>query len=337
MGSAQSKGGRRRKNAVPDGQLPLPLQDHGLQAVHPNPLVADATKRIHGRRPSDDAWAAWEYVESNPPHLYAGMFFDIDDPDRWENEVDGPLPNWQIRKDTGPATYHVAYTLEIPVARHDAALLQPLAFYRDVYDGLALKIGADFRYSGLMTKNPLYPPPDCSAQWYRKDPYTLTELREWLPLVIPKPLRETGVGRNEDLFRHCIKLAHQPRWARIIADEGHAGRWLDHVRVLNVQEFAEDPLPDVECRSIAKSCAKYSLRNFSEDRFSEIQAKRGARRAQQRWHPGDPEYDYQARAETAASMVRLGYHPKDVAIMFGVTRRTIERDLVKVKNARTAT
>ena len=208
-------------------------------------------------------------------------------------------------------------------------MLRPLAFYRDVYDGLAIRIGADHRYSGLMIKNPLHPPPDCSAQWYRRDPYTLTELREWLPLEIPKPLRETGVGRNEDLFRHCIKLAHQPGWARIIAAEGHAGRWLEHVRLLNVQEFAEDPLPDVECRSIAKSCAKYSLRNFSEGRFSAIQLARNSKR----WH-GQREYDYQQRAQTVGLMAELGYRQAEIAVMFGVDVRTIRRDLAKQRRLR---
>ena len=43
------------------------------------------------------------------------------------------------------------------MARHDAALMQPLRFYRDIYDGLAIRISADLRYSGLMTKNPLNP------------------------------------------------------------------------------------------------------------------------------------------------------------------------------------
>ena len=180
---------RYRKGEPPPQQLAFPeLLEHGLQQIHKNPLVADQTKVIHGRRPATEAWEDWPYVESNPPHVYAGLFFDIDDPDRWEHEIDGPMPNWQVRKDTTPATYHVAYTLEIPVARHDAALLKPLRFFRIVYDGLAIKLSADLRYSGLMTKNPLNPPPGCSAQWFRREPYTLTELREWLPDEIPKPI-----------------------------------------------------------------------------------------------------------------------------------------------------
>ena len=146
-----------------------------------------------------------------------------------------------------------------------------------------------------MAKNPLHPPSGCTVHWIRREPYSLTELREWLPAKLPKPVRTTGVGRNCDLFSHCVKLAHQPKWAHIIAAEGHAGQWLDHVRRLNFAEYAEDPLPDSECKSIAKSCAKYSLRNYSDEKFSEIQSKRGSRRAQQRWHPSDADYSYQDR------------------------------------------
>ena len=85
------------------------------------------------------------------------MLFDIDDPDRWEYDVDGPIPNWQVRKDSQPTTYHVAFALENPVARHDAANPKPLRFFRNVYEGLSVLFGADYRYSGLMTKNPLQP------------------------------------------------------------------------------------------------------------------------------------------------------------------------------------
>ena len=130
---------------------------------------------------------------------------------------------------------------------------------------------------------------------------------------IPKPLHTTGIGRNEDPFRHCVRLAHQPRWARIIAAEGHAGRWLEHVCRLNFAEFAENPLADSECQSIAKSCAKYSLRNYSAERFSGIQTARITRR----WHLGRKDYSYQDRAQTVGLMTELGYSQADLAICRG--------------------
>ncbi len=331
MPSAPQKGARRRKSArVPDNQLPLPLFEHGLQAAHQYPLVADQSKKIQGRRPAREAWAEWPYIEGNPPHAYTAMIFDIDDPDRWEFEVDGPTPNWQVRKDSQPTTYHVALALEKPVARHDAAYPEPLRFFREVYEGLAVHFGADCRYNGLMTKNPLHPPAGCSTQWFRAAPYPLAELRDWLPRVIPKPVIPTGVGRNQDLFDFCVKLAHQPKWARTILHQGPDGEWLERVRLLNIQQWADNPLPDSECRSIARSCARYSLRQFDEATFSEIQTARNTRR----WHPGKPGYDYQGRAETVALMFDLGYSRKWLANHFGVAIITIDRDLAKIRKAR---
>ena len=249
---------------------------------------------------------------------------------KWEYEVDGPCPNWQIVKNGLQPTYHAAYTLEIPVARHDAAQERIIRFYRDIYDGLSVLFGADPRFDGVMAKNPLHPPSGCAVDWIRREPYSLTELREWLPAKIPKPVHSTGVGRNEDLFRHCVQLAHQPKWARIINAEGHAGQWLAHVRRINIAEYAENPLPDSECRSIAKSCAKYSRQQYSEDVFSKIQTARNTKR----WHPGQKNYSYEERANTASLMVDLGYSKPEVATIFGVTVRTIERDLAKARSKR---
>ena len=334
MSNASRKGAPRRKTArVPENQLRLPIYDHGIQATHKNPLVANADKVIKGRRPAREAWIQWPLLETNPPTVYTVMIFDIDDPDQWEYEARAPVPNWEVYKNSRPATYHVAYTLATPVARHNAARLGPLSYYRDVYDGLSVLIGADHRYNGLLTKNPLNPPPGCTTHWMRREPYELAELRDWLPAVIPKPVHTTGVGRNEDLFRFCVKLAHQPGWARTILHEGYAGLWLEHVRLLNIQQFAENPLPDSECRSIAKSCAKYSLRQFSEAVFSEIQTARITKR----WHPDTPNYDYSSRAETIELMVQLGHTVPEIAEVFGVSDRTIQRASAKIRKARKTT
>ena len=334
MPPRRSSGTRRNRTSQSEDlyeqlHLPLfePLVEHGLQQIHVRPWVGDEEKIRRGRRSAPEAWEAWPYVESHPPHVYAGLFFDIDNSLQWEYEVDGACPNWQIRKDGLRPTYHVAYTLEIPVARHNATNDKIIRFYRDVYDGLSYLFNADPRFDGIMAKNPLQPPSGCTVDWIRHAPYTLVELREWLPAKIPKPILTTGVGRNCDLFDHCVKLAHQPTWANIIAAEGHAGLWLEHVRRLNYSEYLDDPLPDSECKSIAKSCAKYSLRQFSEYTFSRIQTARNTRR----WHPGQKNYSYEERATTAALMVDLGYTKPEVATIFGVTVRTIERDLAKNK------
>ncbi len=333
MNPAQRKGARRRNDAVPDGQIALPLFEpltrHGLQQIHVRPWVADQEKVRRGRRSAPEAWETWPYVEANPPHVFAAMLFDIDDAERWEYEIDGPTPNWVVRKDERPPTYHAAYTLEIPVARHKHARFAPIAKFRLLSMELGDHFGADPQYDMVLTKNPLNPPEGCSAHWIRKDPDTLDELAEWVPAdarpVINRrePDDERNQrGRNCALFYECVKLAHKRTWAELIALQGHAGRWLDHVLRLNLANFAEDPLPNQECKSIAKSCAKYSMRNWSEDRLSTIQTNKITKR----WH-GEYHYDYLGRALTVAIMTDAGYTQPDIAMMFGVNERTIRRDL----------
>ena len=334
MRNAPVKRARRRKSArTPDYQLPLPLFEHGLQATHQYPLVGDLDKHVQGRRPAAQAWRDWHYIEANPPHAYTALLFDIDDPDRWEYEVVGPTPNWQIRKNSRPATYHVVYTLETPVARHDASREAPLKLYRRVHDALAFQFGADRRYNGLLTKNPLHPPPGCTTQFLRTSPFTLGELSEWIQTDIPPHIPTTCVGRNEDLFHECVKLAHQPRWARIIKAEGYATQWLQHVRLLNVASFAENPLPDSECRSIAKSCAKYSRSQFSEETFSQIQSARGTKRARKRWtHPTPAWFDPKTRRQIINDMLDLGHTRQGTADFFNVSKRTIQREIAEMQD-----
>ena len=95
--------------------------------------------------------------------MFAAMLFDIDDAERWEYEIDGPTPNWVVRKDERPPTYHAAYTLEIPVARHKHARFAPIAKFRLLSMELGDHFGADPQYDMVMTKNPLNPPEGCSA------------------------------------------------------------------------------------------------------------------------------------------------------------------------------
>ena len=324
MRTTPAKRARRRKSArTPDYQLPLPLFEHGMQAAHQHPLVGDLNKHIQGRRPATEAWRDWHYIEGNPPHAYAVMLFDIDDPVRWEYEVNGPVPNWQVRKKAADTSYHVAYTLAVPVARHAAANPLAIQFFHDVRRGIAAKIGADTHYNGLLTKNPLNPPPDCVTDWFRPAPYDLDELSEWREHKIITPPDPTGIGRNEDLFRHCIQLAHQPHWANIIAAEGYRGEWLSHVALLNTAQFAENPLPFSECLSIAKSTAKYSLLQFSEETFSQIQSARGKKSAQKRYHSDDPD----ARDETIVRMMSDGHTKPEIAKKLRISISTVKRAL----------
>ena len=77
-----------------------------------------------------------------------------------------------------------------------------------------------------------------------------------------------------------------------------------------------DVLADDECRSIAKSCASYSLRNFSEKQVSE----RSRRKIAKRWHD-DYDYDYDTRNAAILSLDGMGIRQREIAEVIDISRR----------------
>ena len=96
------------------------------------------------------------------------------------------------------------------------------------------------------------------------------------PAQTTPPHRATRQRQPSDDPTYPPPRRARPRWHRVIAAEGYAGAWLEHVREQNVALWHPDELPEAECRSIAKSCANYSLRQFSETDYSAIQTQRNA-------------------------------------------------------------
>ena len=238
----------------------------------------DDQKRPRGRRPAAVAWDIFPRVELQPPNCYAATRRDVDEPtdEGWPYGKPAILPTWIVQAlDTGKM--HVLYALETPVHRNPESLHGPLNKLANVADRLSYHLGGDPTYGGTITRNPIKPGPNTVTHWFSFLPYTLDQLDKQLPKTRTSAgQRLTGIGRNVDLFRAMVSEAHQPRWHRVIAAEGYAGAWLEHVREQNVALWHPDELPDAECRSIAKSCANYSLRQFSEADYSNIQTQRNA-------------------------------------------------------------
>ena len=55
-------------------------------------------------------------------------------------------------------------------------------------------------------------------------------------------------------------------------------------------------------------------------------------RINRRWHPNQPDYDYSGRAETARLLADMGYTKHQLAEFYGVSTKTIQRDLAKTRN-----
>lgn len=186
-----------------------------------------------------------------------------------------PEPNFiAINPENGHG--HSAVLLAMPVARHRAARNEPLHFYAAVERGIARRMGADRRYSGLITKNPVHP--HWRVEWRRDDPYTLPELADWL---FPEDMQpdfsvETtlGVGRNCIVFDELRLIAY--REVRAFKRDGNLETFqarLGHVAT-DINTQFPNPLRPSEVRSIASSVARWTWRHFSNEKFSELQRHR---------------------------------------------------------------
>ena len=95
-----------------------------------------------------------------------------------------------------------------------------------------------------------------------------------------------------------------------------------HVRAINVEMWHPNELPDTECRSIAKSCARYSLAQFSDETYSEINTRKIAKR----WH-GKYDFDFKARNDSIRSLRELGCTQQEIADTVGIGQRRASKIL----------
>ena len=81
--------------------------------------------------------------------------------------------------------------------------IEPLRYLAAIGDYYAHAVGADPSYSGVLAHNPapLMRQNEFRTLWWREAPYTLDELATVIPFGwTPPKVRQTGIGRNCDLF-----------------------------------------------------------------------------------------------------------------------------------------
>ena len=316
--------------------IPQELREHGIAAVHPRPFCANEDSHIVGRFDAKTAWATFPKLELSPPHCHVAIILDIDSTEglddapgkSWWGGNPHPAPSWMV-VNTRPATpqrraggIHAVYSIETPVARHDAAHMLPLRYLAHVADRLSYHLGADPGYQGIITRNPVNPGPGVYTHWGRMLPYTLRELDTALPKGKLPSRRLTGIGRNVDLFRSMVSEVFQPRWADTLKAQGWTEAWLDHVRTQNVATFTPDVLPDSECRSIAKSCFRYWTRDYDPERFNEIQTARNGKR----WHD-DYGYDFDQQAQHVHELRTWGLKQVTIGAVVGLSQGRVSKIL----------
>ena len=319
-----------------DYYRPQAVARQGLQAVHQRPFCANEDSHIVGRFDAATAWATFPKLELSPPHCHVAIILDIDSTEglddapgkSWWGGNPTPAPNWMV-VNTRPATpqrraggIHAVFSIETPVARHDAAHMLPLRYLAHVADRLSYHLGADPGYQGIITRNPVNPGPGVYTHWGRMLPYTLRELDTALPKGKLPSRRLTGIGRNVDLFRSMVSEVFQPRWADTLKAQGWTEAWLDHVRTQNVATFTPDVLPDSECRSIAKSCFRYWTRDYDPERFNEIQTARNGKR----WHD-DYGYDFDQQAQHVHELRTWGLKQVTIGAVVGLSQGRVSKIL----------
>ena len=197
---------------------------------------------------------AWRYAEveyANAGSSYGALALDCDDADAYargflRSEI--PPPNWRVfRPDTGHS--HAVWTLAAPVHKYPKARRGPLDYFAAIAEFYALTLGADAGYNSVLVHNPVSTPYE--TRWGPELPYPLEQLARVIPFGWRAPdVRQTGVGRNCDLFQAGMVWAGREANARLDV--------LAALLIVN-QRFAH-PLPLSEVRATARSIEKYRER-----------------------------------------------------------------------------
>lgn len=217
-------------------------------------------------------------IQINTPHLINYLIFDIDAPDAYLHFLDAnlPTPSW-IAKNPKNGHCHICYALKTPVCKTENARMKPLRYLASIEYSYAKKLGADLRYTGVLTKNPL--DADWQTTFLSPLEYELAELADFIDLETkPKANEVSGLGRNCMMFDTVRYWAYKAIRAHL---SGGYDLWYAEVLkvAINSNEAFLDPLGYSEVKATAKSVARWVWRNHGsaefQAQFSAKQAKKG--------------------------------------------------------------
>ncbi|EMM7967363.1 TPA: replication initiation protein [Pseudomonas aeruginosa] len=207
-----------------------------------------------------------------------------------------PAPHLIVRNlDNGRS--HMTYILKTSVKIDVSGRLKPLKYCSDVEHGLAVRIGADMNYNGLLTKNPfkssLY-----KVFSFEDQPYDLDYLNEFVDKDLVRQQREAKKKKNvEDGFasgRNCTLFENLRHWAYSNWHRFHQvelrAQILDQAMLFNTFEC---PLGMNEVRTIADSVYRFITQQFSIERLNELKSERAK----------------QSRAKSSANVIYTGEKP----------------------------
>ena len=281
----RSKCSRAREISETKRFWPLLPWQEGFVATLPRYLDC-ADDFAHGvfRRQRDLA-LNYRNIQFNSASRKKWLTFDLDYEDAAEaHEAANIATPTLIMENPENGHAQIAYQLAAPVTySQDKPNDAPIAYLRDIQRGMTRRLNADKAYSGHLCKNPLHD--NWRTVHLREGAYSLAELASHLE---PKEMRgwqagerEWGLGRNVTLFDTLRKFAYR-EVLRFKQDGRTLADFRDKLRnVAGDMNFTlgfNTPLDIKEVTYIAKSISGWTWKNFSSERFSQIQRRRGAKR-----------------------------------------------------------
>ena len=275
--------------AAAQGLLPLesvpgPIRQHGLNDMHPWPLVSEGKRSgrpfTSRRVPASEAWGFDEVEYARTPTSFAAVVVDVDGFDAGQRVEAAVLaqavqpPSWLCaRRSSGGV--HAVWTLSTPVHRYPTARRGPLDLFGRVSEFYTLELRGDPGYAGVLAHNPEATAYDTE---YRHGGWSLDELRDTIPDGWKRPARQrlvSAAGRNVTLFRALCAFAghglHTGKAAHFYAIDAEADR-------LNREFIA--PLDRQELRDVLKHVYRYRERWITQGHqqsFLDRQRARGRR------------------------------------------------------------
>lgn len=207
------------------------------------------------------------------------MIFDLDSHLSVLDWADKGLPAPHlITRNLDNGRSHMTYILNTSVKNDVRGLLKPLKYFSDVEHGLAVRVGADMNYNGLLTKNP-FKSSAYKVLSYQDTPYDLDYLNEFVDKDLVKKQRDEkkkqkiedgfASGRNCTLFEN-LRLWAYANWHRCQPTELRSNM-LEQAMLFNTFECK---LGTREVETIADSVYRFINRHFSTERLNELKSAR---------------------------------------------------------------
>lgn len=216
------------------------------------------------------------------PNSLTHKYFIILDLDSDTSVLDwtdkGLLPPHLIVRNLDNGRSHMTYILNTSVKIDVSGRLKPLKYCSDVEHGLAVRVGADMNYNGLLTKNP-FNSSAFKVLSFADQPYDLDYLNEFVDKELVKKQREAKKKKNiEDGFasgRNCTLFDNLRVWAYNNWQHHHPAE-LQSVIHEQAEQFNnfECQLGRREVDTIADSVYRFISRNFSMERLNELKSER---------------------------------------------------------------